>query len=66
MSKISLKIDNSIYDYDVVLQAIEDYKDIALIQNDNWYIYLESKDNNEEEILNEFLNYVINLQNESI
>ncbi|MDD3302425.1 MAG: HxsD-like protein [Candidatus Gracilibacteria bacterium] len=66
MSKISLKIDNSIYDYDIVLQAIEDYKDIAFIQNDNGYIYLESKDNNEEEILNEFLNYVINLQNESI
>lgn len=66
MSKKSLKINNDIYNEDIILQAIKDYKDIALIRYQDWEIVVSSQDYDEDKVINEFMNYVIWLQNETI
>ncbi len=65
MSKKSLKLDKEIYNEEVIRQAIEDFKNIAFITYKNFEIIVEWEWDLEE-ILNEFMNYCLGLQNESI
>lgn len=64
MLKQNFKIEGSIYPENIIIQAIEDFNDVANISYENWEIVIESEDNITE-IFNEFMNYVVWLYNES-
>jgi len=67
MLKQSFKIENNIYSEDIINNAIEDFCEIAKISYNKWnLVILAEKDSNIEEIFNEFMNYVLWLQNELI
>lgn len=67
MQKKYFKIEDSIYYTDMVLQAIEDFKEVSNISLDNWQISIEGETLEDvEEIFNELMNYVIWLYNQSI
>ncbi len=63
MLKKTFKIDSSIYTNNIILKAIEDFKDYYIISFDNSEIIIDWYDNIDE-IFNEFMNYVIWLINE--
>jgi hypothetical protein len=64
MQKQNFKIDDSIYPENIIVQAIEDFSEVADISYKNWEIIIES-DDDITEIFNEFMNYVVWLYNES-
>ncbi|MDD3646551.1 MAG: hypothetical protein PHH06_04025 [Candidatus Gracilibacteria bacterium] len=67
MQKKYFKIEDSIYYTDMVLQAIEDFKEVSNISLDNGQISIEGETLEDvEEIFNELMNYVIGLYNQSI
>lgn len=63
MLKKTFKIDNSIYKSNIILKAIEDFRDYYIISFENNEIIIDWYDNIDE-IFNEFMNYVIWLINE--
>ena len=65
MLKKSFKIDSNIYDSSAIKKAIEDFSDAYSISFDAGSLDIEIENENEaEEIFNEFMNYVLGLQNE--
>lgn len=67
MPKKSLKIESKIYSKEAIKEAIEAYSDIAKISFSSWVLSIELSNGEDlEEITNEFMNYVLALQNESI
>ncbi len=65
MIKKSFKIEKKFYGAEFIKTSIIDFKDIANISYKNWEISIEWEQNHEE-IFNEFMNYCLWLQNESI
>lgn len=66
MWKKSFKIEISLYPVDIINKAIEDFSDYD-ITYDNWQVFIFWEDEQEqEEIFNEFMNYVLALYNESL
>lgn len=67
MLKQSFKIDSNIYKEDLINTAIKDFLEIAKISYDNWnLVIVADEDSDISEIFNEFMNYVIWLNNELI
>lgn len=67
MQKISLKIDDSLYDSNLIDKAILDFKDIVKIEYLNSVIVIyNDTDYLEHELYWEFMNYVIWLKNETL
>lgn len=65
MLKKSFKIDNSIYDENIINSSILDFKEVADIVYDNWILNISWDEDIEiEEIFLEFMNYVLWKQNE--
>lgn len=61
---IKQKIDLEIYPEDIIKKWISDYFDIANINSKDWYLNIESKiEVSENEVKDEFLNYLIYLSN---
>jgi len=66
MWKKSFKIEISLYPIDIINKAIEDFSDYD-ITYDNWQVFIFWENEQEqEEIFNEFMNYVLALYNESL
>lgn len=59
------KIDTSIYNENIIIQAIEDFKEITRITfvNNQFEIIWESVEEIEE-VFNELMNYIVSLINE--
>ena len=65
MSKKSFKVNKNIYWEAYIDNSIIDFKDVANISYINWEIIIDWE-TDLDEIFNEFMNYVISLQNEQI
>jgi len=66
MWKKNFKIEISLYPIDIINKAIEDFSDYD-ITYDNWQVFIFWENEQEqEEIFNEFMNYVLALYNESL
>lgn len=63
MWKQSFKIENNIYNEDIILQAMKDFSEITEISYKNWELTIKS-DEDINEIFNEFMNYYLALSNE--
>lgn len=66
MQKKSFKIDSSIYSEDAIILSIEEFQDFWDIIYKSNELSILSKDDNIDEIFNEFMNYVIWIQCELI
>lgn len=62
MSKKKFNINTSIYNEESIIEAINDYSEIANITYQNWIIEIESI-NQIDNVFNEFMNYIIYIQN---
>lgn len=66
MWKKNFKIEISLYPIDIINKAIEDFSDYD-ITYDNWQVFIFWENEQEqEEIFNEFMNYVLALYNENL
>ncbi|MDD5769647.1 MAG: hypothetical protein PHE25_01660 [Candidatus Gracilibacteria bacterium] len=63
MGKQSFKIENNIYNEDIILQAMKDFSEITEISYKNGELTIKS-DEDINEIFNEFMNYYLALSNE--
>ncbi|MDR2640890.1 MAG: HxsD-like protein [Candidatus Peribacteria bacterium] len=67
MPKKSFKIDNNIYDVEIIKQAIKDFKDVFEASFNGDLLEIEAENEIEiEEFFGEFMNYVLGLQNENL
>lgn len=66
MLKKCFKIDNEIYDENIISKAIDDFEDVAKIELSNNLLCIEAETEKESlEIFNEFMNYCVWIYNEA-
>lgn len=66
MLKKCFKIDNEIYDEDIISKWIDDFEDVAKIEFSNNLLCIEAETEEETlEIFNEFMNYCVWIYNEA-
>lgn len=65
MLKKVFKIDNNIYSNESIMSAIEAFLDISSVSFLDWELFIQWENEIEIEIIfNEFMNYVLALENE--
>lgn len=65
MLKKCFKIDNEIYDENIISKAIDDFEDVVKIEFSNNLLCIEAETEEETlEIFNEFMNYCVWIYNE--
>lgn len=65
MLKKSFKVESSIYATLAIEKAIADFKDITTVTYHEWVLIVKGTDEQEiQEIFDEFMNYVIGVQNQ--
>ncbi|NUJ97307.1 hypothetical protein HGA92_00795 [Candidatus Gracilibacteria bacterium] len=66
MGKKNFKIEISLYPIDIINKAIEDFSDYDITYDNGQVFIFGENEQEQEEIFNEFMNYVLALYNESL